>query len=386
MRTLASVLILFVVLGVGCTPTLKQLESLPATETVSAPIEHDVVLPLDFNGTIGYETVYKRFGEYAADRFTGYHTGEDAEGPSENLSGKDVNPVFVRAVADGTVVYEKWVSGYGGVMVLQHQFDGVDVQTLYGHVALSTATVHLGDTVTKGQTIVQLGVDKSRDTDGERQHLHFGVYEGTEVKLEGYVQTAETLAGWINPYDFFQAHHAFETGAQIPDPTSSEWTLSQNLWYPTQPRRDVALYRTKWGELSFELPPDWDVEYVPSTNALNLYQVSGSGTAMSRSQMMIWSVKATDFLAPVPGANVLVATDAVVGDESYPARVYAVSPTLTAEEYQDKNFDHSKDDSRVITEFYRVGDSRVYLIEANTEHVTDWAEPERVLATLHINN
>ncbi len=370
-----------VLIGAGCSPVLKQLESSsePA-ETTSVSVESVVVLPLDNNGTIGYEAVYKRFGEYFKDRFSGYHVGDDLEGPAENLSGVDVNPVFVRAVADGTVVYHGWVSGYGGVIVLQHSIDSKDIQTLYGHIALSTSTLKVGDTVAKGQNIAQLGVDKSKDTDGERQHLHFAVYKGTDVKLDGYVKSVEGLAAWINPVDFFLAHQAFTPGAALPDPTSTEWALSQNLWYPSPPRRDIFLWHAKWGELSFSLPSDWDVEYIPSLDALNLYSVSGEGSARERSQILLRYFDASQFLT-LSTVEILSNKDLIIGLEAYVARQYEIVKKEGVANFVDQP--GWRNEKHIVTDFRAEdGYTKYYVVAANP--ALESAIYERVLASMHI--
>src|SRR5207244_2411032 len=58
----------------------------------------------------------------------------------------------VAAPADGTVVYAAQESGYGNVVVIDH---GSGLKTRYGH--LSKINVHLGDHVTRGQTIAAVG-------------------------------------------------------------------------------------------------------------------------------------------------------------------------------------------------------------------------------------
>ncbi|MCL4383877.1 M23 family metallopeptidase [Patescibacteria group bacterium] len=140
----------------------------------------------------------KLFGTYVTpqhspvqpERFMGYHTGVDAE------YGDVTGTVPVMAIAEGKVIYSKWVSGYGGVIVIQHpEFLG-----LYGHVVSS---VNVGQEVKRGQQIAVLGKAYSVETDGERKHLHLGIIKGNHLNLLGYVQDKSLLSQWIDPMTLF---------------------------------------------------------------------------------------------------------------------------------------------------------------------------------------
>jgi murein DD-endopeptidase MepM/ murein hydrolase activator NlpD len=72
--------------------------------------------------------------------------------------------VAIVAANDGKVVNASWLGIYGNCIIIDH---GMGVQSLYGH--LSSFDVHVGDTVTKGQTIGRSGMTGLAGGD----HLHF---------------------------------------------------------------------------------------------------------------------------------------------------------------------------------------------------------------------
>ncbi len=134
------------------------------------------------------------------DRFTGYHTGVDAEFTDA------VEDIPVRAIADGTIVVKKWASGYGGVVVLKHNINGTSVFAIYGHLDPASLPLDNIVKVKAGQQIGILGDDHSEETDGVRKHLHFSIQSGDQLDMRGYVQTPEELAKWLNPLDFYPAN------------------------------------------------------------------------------------------------------------------------------------------------------------------------------------
>ena len=127
------------------------------------------------------------------ERFSGYHTGADFEVWAHE------SDVQIRAACTGPIVLQRYVSGYGGVVVQRCTINGSDTTVLYGHVRLSSVDVSVGDTLTIGQTFAILGMANSNETDGERAHLHFGIHRGSDIVLTGYVQSQKVLVHWIDP-------------------------------------------------------------------------------------------------------------------------------------------------------------------------------------------
>lgn len=149
----------------------------------------------------------KPFGTYITpatspiqpERFTGYHTGADIE---TTVAQKD-SAVWVYAVADGEVKLNRWISGYGGVIIISFDFNGKTYSALYGHLN-TPADLKIGDRVTAKQALTTLGAGYSQATDSERKHLHFSLKPGVDLDLRGYVQNKSELADWIDPVGFFK--------------------------------------------------------------------------------------------------------------------------------------------------------------------------------------
>lgn len=149
----------------------------------------------------------KVFGQYIApdsgDRFSGYHTGDDIE--VADLAAT----VPVYALTTATVVQKQTISGYGGVVILEFVDQAITYHALYGHLNLTSVNVVVGDTVNSGTQLGVLGDDQSEQTDGERKHLHFGIYPYTGTELyAGYVANDADLVNWLNPADWLRSHNA----------------------------------------------------------------------------------------------------------------------------------------------------------------------------------
>ena len=171
-------------------------------ETKEPPVEETVLIePVnEFKERI----TKKPFGIYVTpanspvqpENFNGYHTGVDVE-------YEDVDDVvIVRAVTAGKVVSAKWVSGYGGVLILRHEINGEELLVLYGHLD-PDLMITINAEVLAGQQIGVLGEGGTNETDGERKHLHLSFIKGTEVNLRGYVSSESELNAWYDPLDFY---------------------------------------------------------------------------------------------------------------------------------------------------------------------------------------
>ena len=130
------------------------------------------------------------------ERFSGYHTGADAEFTDTKVD------VPVKSIAEGQVRSARRSNGYGGGVVIEHVINDQPHLVIYGHLD-PTRLIKENSSVTAGETIGYLGRDKSAETDGERKHLHLAILSGTKLDLRGYVSNPEELINWLNPLDLY---------------------------------------------------------------------------------------------------------------------------------------------------------------------------------------
>jgi murein DD-endopeptidase MepM/ murein hydrolase activator NlpD len=162
-------------------------------------VAYGLVLPI---GKVKERVTKKPFGTYITSKnspvqpeiFSGYHTGTDFETFPEEQDA-DV-PVY--AIAPGKIVFEKWASGYGGVLAENGEINGQTVTIIYGHLNLGSINKKTGENFNAGELIGFLGKGYSQQTDGERKHLHLGIHRGTGVDIKGYVINKEDLNNWID--------------------------------------------------------------------------------------------------------------------------------------------------------------------------------------------
>lgn len=183
-------------------PAVNQTVPSNASATVSKPM---LVYPIsDYPSRV----TKKPFGIYITpknspvqpERFQGFHTGADAE----TTPAEQSIDVPISAIADGTVLVARWASGYGGVILIEHQIAGQAVTAVYGHLRQSSFRVQVGSTVKVGEQIAVLGNGFSKETDGERKHLHFALLKGKSTTLLGYVSIKSALSSWLDPAAFFK--------------------------------------------------------------------------------------------------------------------------------------------------------------------------------------
>ncbi len=278
----------------------------PAPVTGCEPEEKPaaVVLPV-----VGYASrrTYKVFGEYIQDRFIGYHTGDDVE----FVDFKDRVPVV--AIAAGIVKKIGTVTGYGGLVIIQHEIGGEKINSLYGHLDITQSPLKEGLPVKAGDYIAPLGENKTKETDGERKHLHFALYRGDEIKLNGYEQDPAKLADWINPTDFFKQHSVpLEDYSRAYNPTSD---LGGSIF-----------------KIRFAIPGGMEVEYVPQIQALNIFTLSGEGSARDRSQLFIRYYEAADW-QKMTNLTIYSTDDTNVGEGNYPAKRYDIKKKEQAADF-----------------------------------------------------
>ena len=261
---------------------------------LSPQIEPTLVFPVD---EYVERRTYKGFGEYFSDRFVGYHAGEDAEYVD------DASDVPVYAISEGVIRQQRSVSGYGGLIVVEHAIDGKQITALYGHIDLNSTRFSVGDDVEMGNVLGYLGDHESTETDGERKHLHFGLYEGYDGRINGYESNEVSVLNWLNPSDVFAAGGLDVTMARQFDP---EIDLGGDIF-----------------NISFLVPDGYEVEYIPQIESLNIYKVEGEGLARSRSDIFIRYFDASDFLT-LSTVTIFNEQDLTIGSQNYIARQYDI--------------------------------------------------------------
>ncbi len=107
-----------------------------------------------------------------------FHEGIDIKCLQRDRRGEPLDPVH--AVADGEVAFintKPGLSNYGRYIVVQHDWDSVQVFTLYAHLSAISPGLVAGQPVKKAQVIATLG-HSSNTREGisrDRAHLHFEI-------------------------------------------------------------------------------------------------------------------------------------------------------------------------------------------------------------------
>lgn len=130
------------------------------------------------------------------EQFSGFHTGVDFEILNDRELKEEVT---VSAICGGKIVIKQITAGYGGVAVQECLINNDPVTVIYGHMDIKSVKKPIGSYLSPLEEIGWLGEDKSAETDGERKHLHLGIYKGSHIELRGYVSKKEELAQWLNP-------------------------------------------------------------------------------------------------------------------------------------------------------------------------------------------
>lgn len=107
-------------------------------------------------------------------------------GCSSDHQGIDFNPgegTPIQAIADGVVTEVGNPNGAFGVYArISHQIDGQSISSLYAHMLQGSLALNVGDTVTKGQLVGQVG--STGQSTGP--HLHFGLYLNGITAIDPY--------------------------------------------------------------------------------------------------------------------------------------------------------------------------------------------------------
>ena len=232
---------------------------------------------------------------------------------------------------------------------------------IYGHLDLSSVSLNPGDQISAAQHIGYLGEGGTAETDGERKHLHFAIYEGEDSRIQGYEASADALLNWLNPHDFF-AQYGLNT--QSPGRTYS-------------PQKDLGGNDFVLESL---IPEGWEVEYDESARILNLFTLAGQGSARERSQAVLTYFDASQFLT-LSTVTIHSIADLVVGEGNYAAKRYDIEkrPGIASFEGQP-----SWRNQRHIAIDFRKGEGRTryYSIAKNPQ--LDEQTFQRVLLSIRI--
>lgn len=142
--------------------------------------------------------------------FAGFHTGDDLE----TTPGETDVDVPIYAIFDGMVKQKTVVNGYGGLLVLEHNFGDEIYTSYYGHIDLNKSLINQDTAVKAGQKIGSLAKECSNESGGERKHLHFAIHKGDAVDVRGYVPFQANLEEWINPQELLISQGAVESDKQ----------------------------------------------------------------------------------------------------------------------------------------------------------------------------
>ena len=284
------------------------VESEPVVEEIV--VENPVALPI---GGYAERRTVNAFGEYSQGSLQGYHVGDDIE-YTDSIG--DSVPVF--SIAKGVVARLGNVAGYGGVIMVTHTIDGKELNAIYGHIDSSSTGLVVGEEVEKGQFLAGLGAHESEQTDGERKHLHFALYDPmifSNTPINGYETREDRINLWINPQTFF-AQHGYDVTS--PKRTYSSTELGGEVF-----------------PLEFDVESNWEVEYVESIESLNIYSLNGEGSSLDRSKIFIRYFDASEFLTLSTVIKHSI-EDVVVGKGDYVAKEYDIEKKEDEEDFTDQ--------------------------------------------------
>ncbi len=117
----------------------------------------------------------------------------ECAGCGSNHQGLDMNPgegTPIQSIGDGVVVDVGNPNGAFGVYArIQHEVDGQMFTSLYAHMLQGSLAVQVGDTVTAGSLVGQVG-NTGQSTGA---HLHFGIYLDGTTAIDPYAFLKEKV-------------------------------------------------------------------------------------------------------------------------------------------------------------------------------------------------
>ncbi len=116
------------------------------------------------------------------------------------------DPVY--AIADGSVSYSGRMEGYPGLVIIDHQKEGI--YSLYGHLSLNNWMVPKGE-VEKGALLGYIAAPSESEGIGQYSHLHFAIRlgqrrdypeYGVDRWMAGYTPVHPVFKRFIDPEKF----------------------------------------------------------------------------------------------------------------------------------------------------------------------------------------
>lgn len=143
-----------------------------------------------FTGVEGKDWTTGQFGCVRSDGHR-FHEGLDIRCLTRDRHGEPMDAV--NASADGQVAYinrRPGLSNYGNYVVIWHLMDGIEIYTLYAHLAEPAPGLAVGQKVQAGQTIGRMGrtANTRQRITKERAHCHFEIDFGA----------SDHFAEWFN--------------------------------------------------------------------------------------------------------------------------------------------------------------------------------------------
>ena len=184
---------------------------LVANHTWSYPVADTLRYPLD-----NYVVGANHFGAYNLLGNNKWHLGDDCIA----ISGTNVYAIGAGIVRHAGYHAPYWRDGqyyrnYGGMYIIEHNVNGEKVCFLYVHMNFATFTKSVGQEVTKGEYLGQVG---NRQQNGDYdEHFHGAIRKGEypadpnayiygDWIFSGYTSEESVLDDWYDPSDFIVAH------------------------------------------------------------------------------------------------------------------------------------------------------------------------------------
>jgi peptidoglycan LD-endopeptidase LytH len=149
-------------------------------------------------------------GTFGCVRSSGWqmHEGLDVRSIQHDKAGEPTDPVL--ATAEGRVAYlnnRPSLSNYGNYVILQHVIDGVEIYSIYAHLAQIRPGLKSGLTLRAGEAIGIMGrTSNTRERIGkERAHVHFELNMFVNEAFPGWYK--KTFPGQRNDHGIWNGQN-----------------------------------------------------------------------------------------------------------------------------------------------------------------------------------